>query len=112
MNDYRTELIGIVGAAVAGLIGWVFGGKQKAKTDQTDSITRGTDKIVDTSTKLLEKLENMLNESRENEKIARIREDEAKQREHKCEQQVAELRKEFDNFKSKCNYNCFDGKES
>ena len=112
MSDYKTELIAIIAAAVTGLIGWVFGGRQKAKADKTDSITKGTDKIVDTSTKLLEKLETMLDEARKREADAIKREKEAKEREDKCERAIAQLRRDFEAFKAKCKYNCFDGKES
>jgi len=65
MSMDNTEIaIGITGL-VATMAAWRFGGRQRAKNENTDAITKGTDQIVETSSKLLAKLDQMLDEERE-----------------------------------------------
>lgn len=65
MSETKVAIMtGITGLATT-IIAWYYGGKQKAKSDSHDAITRGTDAIVDTSNKLLEMVQDMLNEERQ-----------------------------------------------
>lgn len=60
MNNYTTEIVvGVIGLTTT-IAAWVMGGKQKANNERTDAITAGTDKIVETSNKMLERLEKLL----------------------------------------------------
>lgn len=64
MNHTTEIVIGIVGLTTT-VAAWVMGGKQKANNERTDAITAGTDKIVETSNKMLERLEKLLNDETE-----------------------------------------------
>jgi hypothetical protein len=65
MSETKVAIMtGITGLATT-MIAWYYGGKQKAKTENQDAITRGTDAIVNTSNKLLEMVQDMLNEERQ-----------------------------------------------
>lgn len=64
MNENLPAIItGVVGV-VTTVTAWLMGGKQNAQAQKDDVITKGTDQIVETSNKLLQTLEQMLNEER------------------------------------------------
>lgn len=84
-----TGVVGFVTTAVA----WFLGGRQKAQNSTTDTIANGADKIVDTSNKLLDTLQMMLQEER--------------QHRAKCEAGIEELRKEVNAIKLVCKSDCF-----
>ena len=84
-----TGIIGVVTTATA----WALGGKQKAQNDTTETIAKGADQIVDTSNKLLDTLQTMLQEER--------------QHRAKCEAGIEELRKEVNAIKLVCKSDCF-----
>ena len=63
-DEISVGIVSLVSVMAGAVSGWTMGGKQKAKNESTDAITKGTDQIVETSTKLLAKLDQMLNEER------------------------------------------------
>ena len=68
MKEYYSEIaVGIVGL-IGTLIAYFTKGKQKNKNEKVDSITSGTDKIVETSNKLLQRFEELLNSEQEHRK--------------------------------------------
>lgn len=96
---------GVVGL-VTTLAAWALGGRHKARAEYSDSITAGTDKIVDTSKKLLETMEAMLLQERE--RVRSVQEHVTLEREHResCEKALSEhaklikdLRYEIENIK-------------
>jgi hypothetical protein len=74
------SVLGVVSASYNIYLHWKFGGKQ-------DAITSGTDKIVDQSNKLLDRMDTMIAQEREH-------------REH-CETSLKELRQEIELLKQK-----------
>jgi uncharacterized protein HemX len=93
MKQHSTEIIiGILGLVTTSAA-WIMGGRQKAKNEHTDAITVGTDKIVDTSNKLLERLEKLLNEETQRHLAEKAHRElcETSLREHK--EMISELQK-------------------
>jgi hypothetical protein len=94
MKEYYSEIAiataGIITAAGA----WFLGGRQKHKNHSDEVLTRGADQIVDTSNKLLETLQNLLNEERE-----RVKEE----RTHRelCETSLLEHKRMIDGLSKK-----------
>jgi ribosomal protein L7/L12 len=90
------ENLPIITTGVVGLVttiaAWSLGGRHKARNEYSDSITAGTDKIVDTSKKLLETMEAMLEQERERVNV---------ERDHRelCESSLKEHKKLLDNLK-------------
>jgi len=65
MKEYATEIATAI-VALTGMAGsWFLGGKQASRNKTNDSLTKGADQIVDTSNKLLAKLEQISNDERE-----------------------------------------------
>lgn len=63
-GEIATGIVGFIGMIVA----WFTKGKQQNKNEKVDSITSGTDKIVETSNKLLERFEELLNSEQKHRK--------------------------------------------
>jgi hypothetical protein len=65
----KTELtlgvVTLVSSSINILLMWKFGGKQSNNNTRADAITSGTDKIVDSTNKLLERMDYMLDQERE-----------------------------------------------
>lgn len=105
-----SENLPIITTGVVGLVttiaAWGLGGRHKARNEYSDSITAGTDQIVNTSKKLLETMEAMLDQERE--RVTAIQEHAALEREHRetCEAALKEhkglldaIRKEIEDIK-------------
>jgi hypothetical protein len=63
-SEHSAEIaIGVTGL-VTSMTAWFLGGRQRTKNDSTDTLTKGADQIVETSNKLLGRLDAMLEEER------------------------------------------------
>jgi ATP-dependent protease HslVU (ClpYQ) peptidase subunit len=82
MNHINEIVIGITGVVTA-TAAWMYGGKQKNKNEENDTLTSGTAKIVDTSNQLLDRLTQLLEQ--ETDRVA----EERKHRES-CEKSLSE----------------------
>jgi hypothetical protein len=82
MNHINEIVIGITGV-VTSIAAWVYGGRQRSKNEQNETLTSGTSKIVDTSNALLDRLQQLLDQE-----TARA----ASEREHResCEKSLSE----------------------
>lgn len=68
LQDHYGEIaVGIVGF-IGTIIAYFTKGRQQNKNEKVDSITSGTDKIVETSNKLLERFEELLNSEQKHRK--------------------------------------------
>jgi hypothetical protein len=82
------SVVGLVSATYNIYLHWRLGGKQTVDNQTKDSITAGTDKIVETSNKLLEKMEQMLMQESLRTKVE-------KDHRESCEKQLAEHQKQI-----------------
>lgn len=62
MKAYTTEIIVATLGMLTTAIAWFLGGRQKATNEKTDSITVGVDRIVETSNRMIERFERLLDE--------------------------------------------------
>lgn len=101
MLDFKTEII----TAILGVIGmiatWKLGGKQSVKNQTTDSITAGTDKIVDTSNKLIDRIESMLQQEEIRTATEREHRETCEAKLKKLEHDIKVMRKSFNDLESK-----------
>lgn len=58
MSELAILLVGTLTTATA----WFLGGRQKATNEKTDSITVGVDRIVETSNRMIERFERLLDD--------------------------------------------------
>jgi glutamyl-tRNA reductase len=97
------ENLPIITTGVVGLVttiaAWSLGGRHKARNEYSDSITAGTDKIVDTSKKLLETMEAMLEQERERVVVERDHREMCEKALSEHTQLIKELRKEIEDIK-------------
>lgn len=92
--EYQNQIIGAIVLVVTSYLAWILGGRQKSKNDTNDSITKGTDSLINT----LEKLIEIANENIESERTHRLS-CEKSLGEHKI--MIDQLRKEIDQLKRK-----------
>lgn len=59
-GELTIAIVGVLTTASA----WFLGGKQKAKNDHNDILTKGANQIVESSNRLVEMLERLLEEER------------------------------------------------
>ena len=101
MLDFKTEII----TAILGVIGmiatWKLGGKQSVKNQTTDSITAGTDKIVDTSNKLIDRIELMLQQEEIRTATEREHRETCEAKLKRVENDMKVLRKSFNDLESR-----------
>lgn len=101
MLDFKTEII----TAILGVIGmiatWKLGGKQSVKNQTTDSITAGTDKIVDTSNKLIDRIESMLQQEEIRTATEREHRETCEAKLRKVESDIKVIQKAFNTLESK-----------
>jgi len=83
MKEYYSDIAIATAGVITAAGAWFLGGRQKNKNHSDEVLTRGADQIVDTSNKLLETLQHLLQEERN-----RVREE----REHRemCEKSLKE----------------------
>jgi len=89
MSDIKIAIITGVTGLTTTIAAWILGGKQNLRNSTNDAITKGTDQIVETSTKLLTTLEKMVDDERGHRQS--------------CEAKLAELKTEIENLKSRFN---------
>jgi len=94
MKEYTSEIILIISGIVSAVTAWKLGGKQKMKATERQSLTKGADQIVDTSSKLLDRLELMLEQETQHRENC-----EKSLRQH--EKLIADLRFEVNELKLK-----------
>lgn len=92
--EYQNQILGAIILSVSSYVAWILGGRQRSKNNTNDSITKGTDSLINT----LEKLIEIANENIESERSHRIS-CEKSLAEHK--QMIDELRVEINNLKTK-----------
>jgi polyhydroxyalkanoate synthesis regulator phasin len=63
-SGHSSEIAIAITGVVTSTTAWFLGGRQRAKADSTDTLTKGADQIVETSNKLLGRLDSMLEEER------------------------------------------------
>jgi coenzyme F420-reducing hydrogenase alpha subunit len=97
MSSYITEIVAVGTSIASAIVGWRLGGRQRIKNENNDAITRGADQIVDSSTKLMNRLEEMLEQERTRVEI---------EREHRdmCEKSLREHKEILDSLKKKVDY--------
>ncbi len=61
MNHINEIVIGVTGV-VTSIAAWMYGGKQRNKNEQNETLTSGTSKIVNTSNALLDRLQQLLDQ--------------------------------------------------
>ena len=94
MKEHLTEIgIAITGIATTA-VAWYFGGKQRSKVEADDVLMRGADSIVDTTNKLLDRLNTIVEEER-------TRTNEERQHRETCEASLREHKKLIDDLKKK-----------
>ena len=54
------SVLGVVSASYNIYLHWRLGGKQHASNSEKDTLTHGADRLIDSSNKLLEKMQQML----------------------------------------------------
>jgi hypothetical protein len=93
MNHINEIVIGITGV-VTSIAAWMYGGKQRNKNEQNDTLTSGTAKIVDTSNALLDRLQQLLDQE-----TLRV----AAEREHResCEKSLSEHKRMIEELMAK-----------
>jgi hypothetical protein len=94
MKEYITEIvIGTVGIATATTT-WFLGGRQMSRNNQNETLVRGADSIVDSSNKLLNTLNNLVEQETARAEV---------EREHRinCETSLAQQRKLIDDLQLK-----------
>jgi polyhydroxyalkanoate synthesis regulator phasin len=89
MSDIKIAIITGVTGLAATIAAWILGGKQNLANSTQDAITKGTDQIVETSTKLLTTLEKMVDDERSHRQT--------------CETKLAELKQEIEILKKQFN---------
>lgn len=92
-DEIGVGIVSLVSVMAGAASGWAMGGKQKAKNESTDAITKGTDQIVETSSKLLAKLDQMLDEERVGRKCCEDSLQEHKELINKLSEKIADLEK-------------------
>ena len=96
MKEYTTEIvIGITGIATTAAA-WYFGGRQRTKVESDEVLTKGADKIVDTTNKLLDRLNVIVEEERQ-------RTQEERKHRETCEASLREHKRLIDDLKKKVN---------
>jgi phage gp37-like protein len=60
MKAYMSEMAILLVGTLTTAVAWFLGGKQKATNEKTDSITVGVDRIVETSNRMIERFERLL----------------------------------------------------
>jgi len=101
MKEYAAEIGLIIGGIITTAGGWFFGGKQASKGKTNETLTRGADQIVDTSNKLLEKLDQIATEERERTDIERARTETERAHKVSCEESLREHKKMINDLKKK-----------
>ena len=86
---------GVVGLTTT-IAAWYLGGRHKARNEYSESITAGTDKIVDTSSKLLEKMEQMLEQEAARTKTETERAELERDHRELCEKALRDHQKQLD----------------
>lgn len=94
MSDYKSEILISLAGIVTSITAWILGGKQSSKNQTKDTLTAGADRIVETSNKLLTRLEQMLDEETKHKENC-----EKSLKEHK--RLINELRKKVENLERK-----------
>ncbi len=88
------SVLGVVSASYNIYLHWRLGGKQQASNSEKDTLTHGADRLIDSSNKLLEKMQQMLEQEIERVNLERDH------REH-CENSLKELREEIELLKKR-----------
>jgi len=88
------SVLGVVSASYNIYLHWRLGGKQEASNSEKDTLTHGADRLIDSSNKLLDKMQQMLEQEIERVNLER------EHREH-CETSLKELRKEIELLKQR-----------
>ena len=101
MTKYEIILSGVslVTTSVASVLAWKLGGKQRASNERADAITAGTDKIVDSSNKLLQRMDEMLVQEQERVKVERDHREMCERELKEQKAMIEELRKEINKLK-------------
>jgi len=94
MSEVKITLITGITGLITTYLAWVLGGKQNAKNITNEAITKGTDQIVETSTKLLTTLEKMVNDERAHRINCETKLDELKTEIEQLKKQFKELTKD------------------
>lgn len=92
--EYQNQIFGAIVLVVTSYVAWILGGRQKSRNDTNDSITKGTDTLINT----LEKLIEIANQNIESERSHRLS-CEKSLGEHKV--MIDQLRKEINQLKKK-----------
>lgn len=98
--DYKTEILAGIITIVTGIVSWRLGGKQAAKSQTNDSITSGTDKIVDTSNKLIDRMESILKQEQERTSIEREHRENCESKLKAYEEKLKHNQKEINRLKN------------
>ena len=85
MKEHAPEIVVATIGVVSTYVAWLLGGKQNAKNSKDDTLTRGADMIVESSQKLLQTLEKMLEEERQHRQT--------------CEDSMREMKLEIDELR-------------
>ena len=86
MKEHAPEIVVATIGIVSTYVAWLLGGKQTAKNSKDDTLTRGADMIVESSQKLLQTLEKMLEEERQHRKS--------------CEDSLREMKSQIDEMRA------------
>ena len=97
MKEYLGEIVtGVVGITAAASA-WFFGARQASKRKDDNVLTKGADKIVDSSGKLLDKLNILLEQEQERTERERIHRE-------TCEESLRRYKKQLDKVEREVKY--------
>lgn len=101
MNEYYSQILIVLGGVITTVTAWNLGGKQNAKSSETDSIAKGTDSLIGSLEKMVEIMNINLEKEAERTQIEREHRDQCEQSlsEHKA--MIDQLRKEINALKKK-----------
>ncbi len=88
------SVLGVASASYNIYLHWRLGGRQQAINSEKDTLTHGADRLIDSSNKLLDKMQLMLEQETERVNLERDH------REH-CENALKELREEIELLKKR-----------